>query len=281
MINTGIFYWFGYQIKNNERFRLIKEAGFDNVSLWWGDEFIDYDGDKRFLPGMARSIGLEVENVHAPSDNTNFIWTDNINAQDIVKRYAQGIMDCAQHNIPTIVIHITSGNTPPQPTVLGLDRIKYLVEIAEQKGVNIALENLRKPEYLQYLFSNIQSSRLGFCYDSGHENCYSKGQDLLSAYGDKLMALHLNDNDGNDDQHRIPGEGTINWDSTIRKIKSTGYTGAISLEVTNEFSKQYSGISAYQFLMVANKKNYKFIFIKRTAIFWYVLFLCCDVMKKC
>lgn len=254
MINTGIFYWFGYQIKNNERFRLIKEAGFDNVSLWWGDEFIDYDGDKRFLPGMARSIGLEVENVHAPSDNTNFIWTDNINAQDIVKRYAQGIMDCAQHNIPTIVIHITSGNTPPQPTVLGLDRIKYLVEIAEQKGVNIALENLRKPEYLQYLFSNIQSSRLGFCYDSGHENCYSKGQDLLSAYGDKLMALHLNDNDGNDDQHRIPGEGTINWDSTIRKIKSTGYTGAISLEVTNEFSKQYSGISAYQFLMVANKK---------------------------
>lgn len=39
LISTGIYYWFGYQIQNNERFKLIKEANFDNVLLWWGDEF--------------------------------------------------------------------------------------------------------------------------------------------------------------------------------------------------------------------------------------------------
>ncbi|MFL0270143.1 sugar phosphate isomerase/epimerase family protein [Candidatus Clostridium radicumherbarum] len=254
MIKTGISYWFGYQIENKERFKLIKESGFDNVFLWWGDEFINYDGNKKLLPGMARTVGLNVENVHAPFDNTNCIWTQTINAEDIVKRYSQCIIDCSQQNIPTAVIHLTNGDTPPQPTLLGLDRIKYLVELAEQKGVNIALENLRRPEYLQFVFLNIQSSRLGFCYDSGHENCYSKGTDLLSTYGDKLMALHLHDNDGTDDQHRIPGEGTINWDSIVRKIKSTSYSGAISLEVTNEFSKQYYGISAHEFLMLANEK---------------------------
>lgn len=254
MIKTGIYFWFGYQIDNKERFKLIKEAGFDYVFLWWGDEFIDSDGDKILLPRMARAVGLEVENIHAPFKNTNFIWEENINAEDIVKRYAQCILDCSHHNIPTVVIHLTNGNSPPPPTLLGLDRIKYLIELAEQYGVNIAFENLKKPEYLRFVFSNIQSKRLGFCYDSGHENCYSKEMDLLGMYGDKLMALHLHDNDGTDDQHRISGEGTIRWDSVVRKIKITRYSGAISLEVTNEFSKQYSGISAYQFLMEANKK---------------------------
>ena len=121
-------------------------------------------------------------------------------------------------------------------------------------GINLALENLRKPEYLKYVFSNIKSQKLGFCYDSGHENCYSKEIDLLSTYGHKLMALHLHDNDGIKDQHRMPGEGTINWDATVSKIKKTGYLGPISLEVTNEFSKEYSGISAQEFLLAANEK---------------------------
>jgi hypothetical protein len=44
-----------------------------------------FDGDKNFLPGMARAAGLDVENVHAPFDNANNIWTDSINADDIVK----------------------------------------------------------------------------------------------------------------------------------------------------------------------------------------------------
>lgn len=254
IIKTGICFWFGYPVAGKEIFKLIKEAGFDDVFLWWGDEYAEVDGDKNLLPEMARAAGLEVENVHAPFDKTNCIWTESVNAEDIVKRYAQCIIDCARHSIPAVVIHLTSGNTPPPLSLLGLDRIKYLVELAEQKGVNIALENLRRPEYLQFVFSNIQSDRLGFCYDSGHENCYSKGADLLGAYGNKLMALHLNDNDGTDDQHRIPGEGTINWDSVARKIKSTGYQGPITLEVTNEFSMQYSGIFAQEFLIAANKK---------------------------
>jgi hypothetical protein len=75
---------------------------------------------------MARKAGLEVENIHAPFDKTNCIWTESVNAENIVKRYSQCILDCSHHNIPTVVIHLTNGDTPPPPTLLGLDRIKYL-----------------------------------------------------------------------------------------------------------------------------------------------------------
>jgi sugar phosphate isomerase/epimerase len=254
MNKTGIHYYFGYKTSNKERFKLIKEAGFDTVCLWWGNEFGDYDEDKNLLPERARSIGLEVENVHTPFQETNYIWTDSINAEAIVDRYKNCILDCSTHNIPTAVVHLSSGNTPPPISEIGLDRIKAIVELAESKGVNIALENLRKPEYLEYVFSNIQAKRLGFCYDSGHENCFTKGIDYLKLYGDKLMALHLHDNDGSDDQHKIPGEGTISWEAVARKIQATGYKGAMCLEISNEYSQLYSNILAEEFLKIAHEK---------------------------
>jgi len=89
MIKTGIYEWFGYQIDYKERFKLIREAGFDYVLLWWVDEYADSVGNKNFLPELARSVGLEVENIQAPFDKTNLIWKESINSEDIVKRYVQ------------------------------------------------------------------------------------------------------------------------------------------------------------------------------------------------
>ena len=34
-----IYDWFGYELPIKERYRLIKEAGFDGVLLWWSDGF--------------------------------------------------------------------------------------------------------------------------------------------------------------------------------------------------------------------------------------------------
>jgi hypothetical protein len=52
---------------------------------------------------------------------------------------------------------------PPPLNSLGLNRIKRAVEIAEKYKVNIALENLRNLDYLDYVMQNISSQRLGFC----------------------------------------------------------------------------------------------------------------------
>lgn len=237
MRGISIYSWFGFNIPMGERFKLMKRVGFDSTFIWWGDEYVGIDGPKEKHPDMARRNGLLIENVHLPFSNANELWTDSLESEDIIKGYACSIEECADYNIPTAVLHLTSGNNPPSPSVKGLDRIKKLVELAGKKAVNIALENLRKPEYLEFIFSNIQSDRLGFCYDSGHENCYTKGTDFLSIYGSRLMALHLHDNDGTDDQHLIPGEGNVDWYALMKKLNGTRYSGAIALEVTNEFSQ--------------------------------------------
>jgi sugar phosphate isomerase/epimerase len=227
----SIFTWFGYVLPMEQRFNMIKNAGFDHVMLWWGNDFEEIDGDRREHAALARKYKLEVENIHTPYNNANELWHDCLNGDQHQRLLLACIEDCAKFHIPTAVIHITAGDELPELNEIGYQRISQLVELAEKKEINLALENLRYPEYLSKIFSRVQSKRLGFCYDSGHENCYGKGQKLLDTYGEKLFAMHLHDNDGAWDQHMLPFEGNINWSHVMNKIKEIEYKGAISLEV--------------------------------------------------
>ena len=67
-MKTGIFYWFGYNVPMAERFKLIASGGFDNVLLWWGDQFRETDRPKEELPDLARKAGIFVENIHTDFD---------------------------------------------------------------------------------------------------------------------------------------------------------------------------------------------------------------------
>lgn len=64
-------YGLGYNVPFEERYQLIKKAGFDCVMLWWSDKFgrgTDYQKDVQY----ARSAGLYIENIHAPVHEQNF-----------------------------------------------------------------------------------------------------------------------------------------------------------------------------------------------------------------
>ncbi len=44
-----IYDWFGYDLTISERYKLIKEAGFDGVLMWWGNGLgRDTFGDEYF-----------------------------------------------------------------------------------------------------------------------------------------------------------------------------------------------------------------------------------------
>jgi sugar phosphate isomerase/epimerase len=227
---------FGYSLPLVERLRMIKATGFDEVVLFWGEKFLEIDGYRDLHPEMARGMGLGIENIHAPIGEANLFWIDSGDSDDYEKRMLQCITDCAKYDIPAVVYHITCPE-PPIFNQIGLDRFKRMVDYAEKKNINIAIENIWHIDYLEYIFKGIESKRLGFCYDSGHENCFTNGSDLLTKFGSKLMALHLHDNDGIKDLHQIPGYGTIEWTQLLHRVKLSGYNGAFALEL-NTNSKE-------------------------------------------
>ena len=133
MNKLTIFSWFGFSIPMEERFKLIKSAGFDGVLLWWSDEYAAVDGDKRLHPEMARRNGLFIENIHTPIFPNNCLWEDGLEGETVENILTSCINDCQEFNIPTAVIHLTSGDTPLSYNLVGLERIKRMVEVAERK----------------------------------------------------------------------------------------------------------------------------------------------------
>ena len=99
-----------------------------------------------------------------------------------------------------------------------------------------------------------QSKNVGYCYDSCHHLNYAPDDDLLKLYGNRLMALHLQDNGGKHNQHQLPFDGNIDWVNVMKKIALTGYQGATSLEPMNW---DYEHLSIQQFLDLAYQKAKK------------------------
>ncbi|MCL2299651.1 MAG: sugar phosphate isomerase/epimerase [Firmicutes bacterium] len=246
----SIFTWFGYrEIDGAEALRLIKQAGFEGVLLWW-------DGaDYRDMPALARREGLWIENMHTPFEQVHHIWEDNAAGQAVFDCYLQCVDDCAQYEIPTMIVHAHKRGIPmPADTRLGFERFRRIVDRAEQKGVNVAMENQRSPAQLilaSRLLEEIASPRFGFCLDSGHHNAREEDADMLARFGHRLMALHLHDNDAADDLHLLPFDGTIDWPDQMRKIAETGYQGPTTLEVMN---LGYENISPAEFLARAYER---------------------------
>lgn len=235
--------WLHSEVPLKEHYNLIFESGFGGIRLWWRKE----DGCRNNLE-YARKAGLFVDNVHAPFENINSIWLDTVEGHETEKCLLRCIEDCAELEIPTIVAHLSKGRNPPPYNSLGLERFKLITEKSEKHGVNIAFENLKKTNHLSVIMEQIDSPHVGFCYDSGHHNCWTPQEDLLSLFGSRLKVLHLHDNDSINDQHLLPFDGTIDWPTTMKSIAETGYQGAIELEVDN--SGIYS-LSTPEFLRTA------------------------------
>lgn len=239
----AIYDWFGYELPIEERYRLIKKAGFTGVLLWWS-KYLDRN-DYRNGPKIVREAGLSIENLHTPFQVQDGIWLDNLDGEASIDCYLQCVADCAEFEIPTMVVHLPDDDKPY--SALGLARIRRIAEKAERLGVNVALENLRNLTNLSYVLEQVDSPRIGFCYDCCHHYRYYPGCDLLSAYGPRLMALHLHDYNGNS-IHRLPFDGVIDWPEAMGMIAETGYSGATATEAMNW---DYQDLSAEQFLQEA------------------------------
>lgn len=244
----SIYDWFGYNVPIEDRYKYIKAAGFNGVLLWWSSDFGRGEEYKKGAQ-LARDSGLIVENIHTPILQQDNLFLDNLDGENIFECYMQCIRDCADYEIPTMVVHLPDNQYPMNE--IGMERVKRMIVKAEDLNVNIAMENLRNLRNVTMVLDSMFSPNLGFCYDCCHHANYSADYDLLKRYGHRLKAIHLHDNGGNMNQHQLPFDGHINWEVVVKKIAGTGYQGAIALEPMNW---EYEDIGIEEFLRRAFEK---------------------------
>ena len=241
MLRPGIFSWYGYKATLSDRLKAVARAGFTSTALWFGKEEESFsDGTLGEMVKLANEFGLFVDNVHAPFDDCNLIWSnDPLERKSIFNCYQDSIRFCANHGISNVVIHISKGEDPHPMCDSGLELLSQLLRMAEKEDVTIAIENTRIPAYFDFVFSNLESKNLGFCYDSSHDALYGcPSLEILKKWGQFLVTLHLSDNQGTADDHWLPGKGIVKWDELIALLKKFKYSGNIILEVYPESTEK-------------------------------------------
>ncbi len=176
--------------------------------------------------------GVELESLHAPFDKINDMWSeDDGKGTAMLERLKNGIEICSRHNIPVLVVHLSSGKPMPEITQTGVQRFEALFEYADEKGVKIALENQRFKENLSYFMDRYEN--VGFCWDTGHENCFTSGINFMELYGDRICALHIHDNRclPDKDDHLLPFDANIDFDKVASFLANSAYDKAVMLEV--------------------------------------------------
>ena len=241
------------------KMNFIRETGFDTCFFGWTLETDVYS-----LRRHAESIGLEVETLHAPFGKINSMWDESSSEGDFfTEEIKKCIRDAGNNGIPYVVVHTSIGNNAPLSSRIGLTRFEKLVIEAEKRGVKLAFENLEYPRLMALVLDYFKCDTVGFCYDTGHENCFTPGLKFMPMFGDRLFCTHIHDNlsrnvedvaNYRNDQHKIPFDGCIDFEAVCSDIKKSGYTGSLMLEATNRWDLNFYGDLGFEGFV---KKSYE------------------------
>lgn len=121
------------------------------------------------------------------------------------------------------------------------------IELGVRLGVATAYENmppmldgsypvrfcLHYDQLIQLVDSYNDPKYVGICWDTGHANLARFDQvRALHAVGDRLIALHVNDNRGKKlDEHILPFSGTNKWHDILQALVDIDYKGDLTYEV--------------------------------------------------
>ena len=227
----------------------IADAGFVEVELWTRAPHLDATDPQYDVRPVLRTLverGVKATSCHAP-----FGPHMNLGSPDPSVRAAgidslRSLLEpCAKLGVETIVVHpnvAPQGQTDEQAEAtkpLIRDSMAIAGDVARPFGLRLAFENMLSAGRSQpcgamaQLFELVDGlpDNVGLCFDTGH--AFANGLDLASEVrdsGDRLIALHVHNNDGELDRHWPPGRGKIDWPPFLEALRETRFEGAWTLE---------------------------------------------------
>lgn len=176
--------------------------------------------------------------IHAPISDINLGSLNERIREDSVIEILTTAESAANLGIDLMTVHpgLTSMAVPymEEKAIEKAKRsLSSIDRISAEYGVRIAVENMpafpfmlgRTAEELNEL---IGTTNLGFCLDIGHANTTDQIDELIKAFRDRLVNVHIHDNHGENDEHLTLGEGSIDFKRIISSLG--GYQGNYIIE---------------------------------------------------
>lgn len=125
-----------------------------------------------------------------------------------------------------------------------LEFMHQLSDVGKRLGVVYLIENQitncplgHDPVAMARHIVAVNSPAIRMCFDTGHAHITG---DMFAALHEAASAIgyfHIHDNDGRQDDHRMPGDGTIDWSGFAETLRATGNQAPRMLEVFDDESR--------------------------------------------
>ncbi len=236
-----------------ERDHLVEIAahGFDAVELFAVKSHFDYR-DRRAAIALAEWLDdtrLKLHSIHAPiarnytagawQDNLSLAATDDARRKLAVEETLATLDVAAAVPYSTLIVHCGIpepwGNAADNHVGSLVRSLEELWPVAQRYGVRLAVEvipnAISTTSALVELVESDIDADLGICMDVGHARLMGDVVDAIETSSGHLLTTHIHDNRGRNDDHLVPGKGTIDWDATLLAFQKVGYDGAWMFEL--------------------------------------------------
>jgi sugar phosphate isomerase/epimerase len=232
------------------------------------------------IKAAAEKADLKFVQFHAPFPTYN--PNNALCGENMRMACRKSIEICSACGCDTIVIHpclswdAAAPLSPEEEWEINIDFYSSFIPTLKKCGVKCCLENMFIPDKKGKPFESVCSSistacryvdtlneiagekLFGFCLDTGHllivcRDVYA----AITELGDRLIALHVHDNDGVHDDHNAPFVGGIqNWTRFIDGLRAIGYKGNMDMEASNAVCRFPEALMPTALRLLADTANY-------------------------
>ena len=217
----------------------IRNAGFDGIEIYCARQHVDYHDAAQIaeLGHWFRDSPLKLHSIHSPLFNDD-VWGRSgpqavLDVTEGQKGKRIAIVDEIKRAIEIaetvpfryLVQHLgVPGQEIDERRIdsafSSLDEIRVF---AGQRGVEVLLENipngLSSAEKLNDFLAATHLN-LNYCFDIGHAHLTNGIAAEFELMKDRIRSTHIHDNDGQNDLHLFPGQGTIDWKHAMGLLRS-------------------------------------------------------------
>jgi len=228
---------------------LISAHGFDAIELWGMKPHLDWDDPKdiRWISNLLSRLKIDVASCHLPfytifghpdfrhlslADPSPF-WR-----KEAVKKCFDMAKIASDLGCNLLVLHgIGDIETSEKDSARLFYREAFydLFDVVSPLGMVIAIENIMTTESdtkeLADFCRSFSDPGVGICLDIGHANITEEPIQAAIRCRPYLLAAHIADNHGVDDEHLIPYRGNINWKAVTGELLKAAHLQTFTLEL--------------------------------------------------
>ncbi len=219
--------------------RLADETGFESIDI---DLYVK-DGATSIGSREVAAIksALASSRLNAETAHASFFQLGEINPatrKTSIARLKRDVDVACELGLKKIVIHPTHNideNNYRQALNNAIESVYHLIEHAGTEDFMIVLENVlgtRDVTLMLEAIDSLPAKNTGICFDNGHALLTGFEKEIIEDRANRVVCVHLHDNDMIADRHRLPFQGDSDWDFLIPRLNNCN-TEILNLEVLN------------------------------------------------